>query len=460
MQQTDLTGDGAEIAAGPDIAAGRLSREEYDANFGDAVPPFNEQSAIVEANRCYFCYDAPCMNACPTGIDIPGFIKKISTGNLSGSAIRILEQNVLGGSCARDCPTEVLCEEACVRNAKEEKPIAIGRLQRYAMDNGLDQSEPHPFPRAPSSGKHVAVVGGGPAGLSCAHRLAMLGHEVTIFEARPKLGGLNEYGVAEYKLADEFAAREVDFVLGIGGIGIETGRTLGTNVSLAGLREDFDAVFLSIGLGGVKSLDCEGEALAGVYNAVDYIAALRQIDDFGAMPVGRRVVVIGGGNTAIDVAVQAKRLGAEDVTLVYRRGPDAMTATHHEQEFAQTNGVTIKYWARPLRMEGKDGHVRRAVFEHTALDANGKFGGTGETFAIEADMVFKAIGQTFVADPLSGAEVPELASGRIKADAEGRTSLANVWAGGDCVAGGQDLTVEAVQAGKVAALSIDRALRS
>lgn len=459
MRQANLTGDSAEATAGPDIAAGRLSRTEYEVNFGDAVSPFNEQSAVIEADRCYFCYDAPCMNACPTGIDIPGFIKKISTGNLTGSAIRILEQNVLGGSCARDCPTEVLCEDACVRNAKEKKPIAIGRLQRYAMDNGL-KDEPHPFTRARSSGKHVAVIGGGPAGLSCAHRLATLGHEVTIFEARAKLGGLNEYGVAEYKLAGNFAAREVDFVLGVGGIGIETGRTLGGNISLSGLREDFDAVFLSIGLGGVKSLDCEGETLAGVYNAVDYIAALRQIDDFGAMPVGRRVVVIGGGNTAIDVAVQAKRLGAVDVTLIYRRGPDAMTATHHEQEFAQTNGVTIKYWARPLRMEGAGGHVRRAIFEHTALDASGKLGGTGESFAIEADMVFKAIGQTFVAASLSGGEMPELASGRIKADAEGRTSLRGVWAGGDCVAGGQDLTVEAVQAGKVAALSIDRALRN
>lgn len=455
--------DQAELADDiPDIATARLTAEQYEKNFGDAVPPYDAQSALIEANRCYFCYDAPCMNACPTGIDIPGFIKKISTGNLTGAAVRILEQNVLGGSCARDCPTEVLCVDACVRNTHEDKPIAIGRLQRYAMDNGLDNGAPHPFTRAPVTGKRVAIVGGGPAGLACAHRLATLGHDATIFEAREKLGGLNEYGVAEYKLADHFAAKEVDFILSIGGIEVKTGTALGRDVTLAALRNEYDAVFLGLGLGAVKALDCEGEALGGVYNAVDYIASLRQTGDFGALAIGRRVVVIGGGNTAIDIAVQAKRLGADDVTLIYRRGPDEMTATAHEQEFAQTNGVTIKHWARPLRLDGKDGHVRRAIFETTVLDTNGKLTGTGKTFAIEADMVFKAIGQSFLSQPVTAdaQDMLELFDGRIGADKEGRTSLPDVWAGGDCVAGGQDLTVEAVQAGKLAAHSIDRALRS
>lgn len=446
---------------GIDIATGRLAPGEYELNFNDAVPPLTEQAAIVEANRCYFCYDAPCMNACPTGIDIPGFIKKIATGNVSGSAARILEANVLGGSCARDCPTEILCEQACVRKAEEEKPIEIGRLQRYAMDNGLD-AMPYPFERAPATGKSVAVVGGGPAGLSCAHRLATLGHDVTIYEAKEKLGGLNEYGVAEYKLAHDFAAKEVAFVLAIGGIEVKTGMSLGTNITLADLRDQHDAVFLGLGLGAVKALGSEGEMLSGVHNAVDYIADLRQAEDFSTLPIGRRVVVIGGGNTAIDIAVQARRLGAEDVTLVYRRSPAEMSATHHEQEFAQMNGVKIKHWASPVRFEGEDGHVRRAIFEQTALDANGKLTGTGRQFAVEADMVFKAIGQSFVASPLKDcdADALDLDSGRIATDADGRTSLADVWAGGDCVAGGQDLTVKAVQMGKLAALSIDHTLSS
>ncbi|MEN6543886.1 NAD(P)-dependent oxidoreductase [Parvibaculum sp.] len=454
MGTLDLTNDS------PDISAGRLDLGEYAINFDDAVSPLNPQTARVEANRCYFCYDAPCMNACPTGIDIPGFIRKIATGNLSGAAVRILEQNVLGGSCARDCPTEILCEQACVRKAEGENPITIGNLQRYAMDNGLD-GMPHPFARAETTGRRVAVVGGGPAGLACAHRLAMLGHDVTIFEAREKLGGLNEYGVAEYKLAHDFAAREVAFIMEIGGIEVKLGTALGRDVTLSSLRSEYDAVFLGLGLGAVKALDCEGEELAGVFNAVDYIASIRQTDDFASLPIGRRIVVIGGGNTAIDIAVQAKRLGAEDVILVYRRGPDAMTATGHEQEFAQTNGVTIKHWARPLRIEGVDGHATRVIFEYTALDTSGKLIGTGREFIIETDMVFKAIGQSFVADPLrEGTESPlELENGRIKADDEGRTSLEGVWAGGDCVAGGQDLTVESVQAGKLAAHSIDRALR-
>lgn len=448
-------------SAVPDIRAGRLLPEEYRANFGEAVAPLDRQSALVEANRCYFCYDAPCVEACPTGIDIPGFIRKIATENTAGAALRIYEQNIFGGSCARVCPTEILCEQACVRNTEEEgKPIRIGLLQRYATDHGTPANQ-HPFQRAAGSGKRVAVVGGGPAGLACAHRLSMLGHDVTVFEAKPHLGGLNATGIAEYKVPHGYAGREIDFILGIGGIKIETCKTLGRDILLSGLRRDFDAVFLAVGLAAVNSLDCEGAALAGVYNAVDYISQLRQVKDFATLPVGRHVVVIGGGNTAIDVAVQTKRLGAEEVTLVYRRGPEAMSATDHEQSFAKENGVVIRHWAKPLRLEGRDGHVRKAIFEHTRLGTAGKLIGTGETFSLTADMVFKAIGQLFLPDPLreDGRDLLVLKNGRIAADAEGRTSLNKVWAGGDCVAGGQDLTVAAVQAGKIAALSIDAALR-
>jgi dihydropyrimidine dehydrogenase (NAD+) subunit PreT len=453
---------GSQLTAHPDIAAARLAPETYQANFRDIHPALEGEQAAVEANRCYFCYDAPCIEACPTGIDIPGFIRKIATGNVDGAGMRILEENIFGGSCARVCPTEVLCEAACVRTEQEGKPIAIGALQRYATDPTL-AAPAHPFTRAPASGRQVAVVGGGPAGLSCAHRLAMLGHEVTVFDARERLGGLNEYGIAEYKVADHFARAEVAFVLAIGGISVRTGVALGRDVSLAELRRDYDAVFLGMGLAGVKALECEGEDLQGVFNAVDYIASLRQSADLATLPIGRRVVVIGGGNTAIDIAVQAKLLGAEDVTLVYRRDSAAMSATGHEREFAQTNGVKIKHSARPLRLAGRDGHVAEAVFEYTAMQ-DGRLVGTGETFALAADMVFKAIGQVFVADPLAdpvrgaGHALLALEQGRIVVDGEGRTSLDKVWAGGDCVAGGQDLTVQAVEDGKRAALAIDRSL--
>ncbi|WP_298727239.1 NAD(P)-dependent oxidoreductase [uncultured Ferrovibrio sp.] len=444
----------------PDIRAGRLPSEQYRINFDDAVLPLERQTALVEANRCYFCYDAPCMEACPTGIDIPGFIRKITTENTAGAALRIYEQNIFGGSCARVCPTEILCEQACVRNAEDGNPIRIGLLQRYATDHGTPANE-HPFRRAAATGKRIAVVGGGPAGLACAHRLAMLGHAVTIFEAQPHLGGLNATGIAEYKVPHDYAGREIDFILGIGGITVQTSTVLGRDIFLSSLRRDYDAVFLGIGLAAVKSLDCEGEDLAGVFNAVNYIAQIRLAKDFATLPIGRRVVVIGGGNTAIDAAVQARRLGAEEVTLVYRRGPEAMSATGHEQSFAKENGVIVRHWAQPLRLEGHGGHVRQAVFEYTRLDADGRLTGTGETFALAADMVFKAIGQVFLPDPLreDGRDLLVLKNGRIAANAEGRTSLDNVWAGGDCVAGDQDLTVAAVQAGKVAALSIDVAMR-
>lgn len=444
----------------PDIRAGRLDAAGYEAGFSAAVPDLDQQAALVEANRCYFCYDAPCIEACPTGIDIPGFIRKIATDNTVGAALRIYEQNIFGGSCARVCPTEILCERACVRNTEEGKPIPIGLLQRYATDHGT-AANAHPFRRAAATGRKVAVVGGGPAGLACAHRLAMHGHDVTVFEAREKLGGLNAYGVAEYKVPHGYANREVEFVLGIGGIAVETGKALGRDIRLESLRRDFDAVFLGLGLGGVKALGCDGEQLAGVMNAVDYIADLRQVKDFATLPVGRHVVVIGGGNTAIDIAIQSKRLGAEQVTLVYRRGPEAMSATEHEQAFASENGVILRHWAQPVRLEGEAGAVRAAVFEQTRLTTAGRLEGTGETFTLPADMVFKAIGQTFVPDPLreNGSDLLVLKDGRIAADADGRTSLDGVWAGGDCVAGGDDLTVAAVAAGRRSAEAISRALQ-
>jgi dihydropyrimidine dehydrogenase (NAD+) subunit PreT len=446
------------VSSNPNIAAGRLPLNQYCENFNDLVPPLDRKAALVEANRCYFCYDAPCIEACPTGIDIPGFIRKIASDNVRGSAIRILEANIFGGSCARICPTEILCEQACVRTAQEDKPVLIGLLQRYATDALLASGE-HPFARAQPTGKRIAAVGAGPASLSCAHRLAMLGHDVVVFESRPRAGGLNEYGVAQYKLPDDFAHKEVEWLLKIGGIEIRCGKTLGTDISLGELRSNYDAVFLGAGLSGVRALDVEGESLGGVLNAVDYIARLRQAKDFSELPIGRRIVVIGGGNTAIDIAIQSKRLGAEDVTLVYRRGPESMGATGYEQELAQINGVKIKHWARPLRLAGEAGQVHEAIFEYTKSDGKSGIAGTGESFALPADMVFKAIGQILIPDPVEGSlGLLTLEGGKIAIDGEGKTSLQGVWAGGDCTPG-DDLTVSAVQAGKIAALSIDRALR-
>jgi glutamate synthase (NADPH/NADH) small chain len=436
----------------------RLSDEEIARNFSDMHPPLGRPEALIEADRCYFCFDAPCTTACPTGIDIPGFIQKIRSDNITGSAHTILRENIMGGMCARVCPTEVLCEEACVRNTHEDKPVNIGLLQRYATDS-IFESGAALFERGPDSGKRVAIVGGGPAGLSCAHRLSMLGHSSVVFNRDEKPGGLNEYGIAAYKTVDDFAQREVEYILSIGGIEVRNNSVLGKDFTLADLQDEYDAVFVGFGLGSVKDLGLPNENVDGVLNAVDYIAELRQAENKGDLPVGNHIVVIGGGMTAIDIAVQTKRLGADTVEIVYRRGPDEMGASRYEQEFARTSGVNIRHWAKPKKLLAGD-RIAGVEFEKTTLDANGKFSGTGETFSLSADIVFKAIGQTTSEATLGAITGPlELNHGKIVTDDERRTSLPGVWAGGDCVYGGDDLTVSAVQDGKIAALAIDRYLR-
>ncbi|RWN00685.1 MAG: NAD(P)-dependent oxidoreductase [Mesorhizobium sp.] len=441
------------------IAGGRLSAEQYADNFSDLHPPLDHHEALVEADRCYFCYDAPCMNACPTSIDIPLFIRQIATGNPLGSAKTIFDQNILGGMCARVCPTETLCEEVCVREVAEGKPVQIGRLQRYATDVAMDEGKQF-YKRAEPTGKTVAVVGAGPAGLAAAHRLARHGHDVTILEARPKAGGLNEYGIAAYKSVDDFAQAEVDYVTEIGGIDIQNGKALGRDFQLSDLIRNYDAVFLGLGLGGVNALRAEGEDTDGVANAVEFIAELRQASDLSSLPVGRRVVVIGGGMTAIDAAVQSKLLGAEEVTICYRRGQEHMNASGFEQDLAAANGVTIRHWLQPKRVIAENGKVSAIELEYTAMNGD-KLAGTGEMLRLNADQVFKAIGQSFVPAHLNGSVASiELDGGRIRVDAEGRTSLAKVWAGGDCIFGGDDLTVSAVAQGRDAAESIHRALTS
>jgi dihydropyrimidine dehydrogenase (NAD+) subunit PreT len=435
-----------------DIAAHRQSSTQLSCEFADISPLLDPTAAAVAASRCHYCYDAPCVHACPTQIDIPGFIRKIGNGNLKGAATDILSANPLGGMCARVCPTEILCEGACVRNHQDAQPVEIGRLQRYATDWALATAATL-FRRAPDTRRHVAVVGAGPAGLACAHKLALAGHRVTIFDARAKAGGLDEYGIAAYKTVDDFAQREVAWLLSVGGIELKTGMALGRDVTLDALRQQHDAVFVAVGLGGVRALAVDGEDLGGMMNAVDFIEQVRQAKSLGDVPVGRRVVVIGGGNTAIDAAVQSRKLGASSVTLVYRRGVESMSATWAEREFAQKNGVTVITHAKPVELIGDGGQVIGVAFESTSGDA-------ADRFTIDADMVLKAIGQTLV--PVGFArELLTVDGGRIAVDAGGRTTLPDVWAGGDCAAtGGVDLTVQAVQDGKIAAASIDAYLAS
>jgi len=436
------------------------THEVLSERFTDLAPPLTDRQAAIESARCLYCYDAPCTRACPTGIDVASFIRNIHDHNIDGAATTILQANIFGGSCARVCPTEILCEDACVRNNDAEgQPVKIGLLQRHAIDNA--QFDGHPFKRAPSTGKTIAVVGAGPAGLSCAHRLAMLGHDVVVFEARDKSGGLNEYGIAKYKLPGEFAQQEVEFLLSIGGIEIQHGRALGVNLQLADLHARYDAVFLGLGLGASRELGLTGENAPGLMAAVDYIATLRQAQDLAALPVPRRAIVIGAGNTAIDMAVQLKRLGSEEVTLVYRRGFDAMSATGHEIEIAKMHFVRMRTWAAPLDVLLDDaGRVRGMRFEETRLQ-DGRLVMTGGIIEIAADAVFKAIGQGMglaaLVDPLAR-EIER--SDKILVDDCFRTALPGVYAGGDCVAPGQDLTVQAVQHGKLAALAIHHDIQS
>jgi glutamate synthase (NADPH/NADH) small chain len=434
----------------PGIAAARLPADILGENFGDLHAPFTPHEAAVAADRCYFCHDAPCVTACPTDIDIPLFIRQISTGTPEAAGKTIFDQNILGGMCARVCPTEDLCEQACVREMAEGKPVEIGRLQRHATDT-LMAKQRHPYDRAPETGKKVAVVGAGPAGLACAHRLAMHGHDVTIYDAEAKAGGLNEFGIAAYKSTDDFAAREVDWLLGIGGITVQTGVRLGEGISLGGLTESYDAVFLGVGLGGVNALGSAGEDKDGVRNAVDFIKELRQASDLAALPIGRDVVVIGGGMTAVDAAVQSKLLGAQNVTIAYRRGREAMSASTYEQDLAASKGVRLMFNAQPVAIHG-NGAVREIELEYTSDDGSG-LKGTGETVRLPADQVFKAIGQTLMTD--GGLA---LAGRKIAVTGAGRTSQAGVWAGGDCATGGDDLTVTAVAEGRDAAMDIHATL--
>lgn len=445
---------GSTIKIFKSTASGGLEAGEIERNFGDLYPKFTAEEAVVEASSCLYCYDAPCLTACPTKINIPKFIKQIETGDSDSAAATILSENILGGTCARACPTEELCEEVCVVNERDGAPVKIGRLQRFAVDGLMEKRRAHPFTRAPQAGIRFAVIGAGPAGLAFAHRFAMLGHDVVIFEKRERSGGLNEYGLAAYKMADDFAQREVEFLLGVGGVEIRCGQGLGEGLTLAQLQNEFDGVFIAIGLSRARLLGIPGAGLNGVEDAIDFIDRIRQAPKKSDLSIGANVVVIGGGNTAIDAALQARCLGADNVTLAYRRGSNEMGATDWEQQLATANGVNILNWASPAVILGED-RVEGVKFDFvTGVD--GSLVRTGKSVLAPADNVFVAIGQEMITAGLDGLAVER---GKITVNEEYQTSLPGVYAGGDCTAVGSDLTVQAVEDGKQAAIAADRQIR-
>jgi glutamate synthase (NADPH/NADH) small chain len=437
------------------IENNRLSPSEYELNFSDIHPPFDKkEAALVEANRCLFCYDAPCTKSCPTSINIPKFIKQITTDNIKGSAHTIFQSNIFGGGCSRVCPVEKLCEGACVYNLMHEDPIPIARLQRHATENAIKEKW-QLFQPKPATGKKVAVIGAGPAGLSCAHVLAREGIEVTVFEKESRGGGLMTYGIAAYKVTPEFCQEEVDFITSIGGIRIEYNRELGKNLTLDEVKAQYDAVYIGMGVGLARRLDIPGEELEGVVDAIEFIYNLRS-KAFSQVPVGDRVAVIGLGMTAIDAATQAKRLGAKEVTIVYRRTQDEMPCTQVELDLAMLDGCKIVWLAAPKEVTGENGKVKSLVcskMELGAADASGRKApsDTGETFSIDVDMVIKAAGQMPYKDLVATNNLQHN-NGRLVVN-KNETSISGVFAGGDCVNGGKEV-VDAVQAGKDGAQAI------
>lgn len=421
---------------------------EIAARFPDLHPPFVATAAVTEANRCLYCFDAPCTAACPTHIDVPGFIKKIASGNLEGSAKKILDANILGASCARACPVDVLCEGACVLHRYNKQPIAIGRLQRYAMDSLYSNGSSLPFSPGPDIGKSVALIGGGPASLACAAELRKRGIRAEIFDARPLPGGLNTYGIAEYKLPLPESLREIDMLAQLG-VQFHFNVTVDAN-ELAVLEPSHDAVFLGVGLGAIHKLGIAGEQLPGITNALDFIAAYKSTQ---ITSVPERVAVIGAGNTAIDAANAAMRLGAREVHIVYRRGPEQMSAFAFEYERAKVEGVQFLWHVKPICIHGGGRVEWLELIRLEATQDGSLIPKAGETVRLTVDMIVVAIGQSTETEFLEYRKI-KLEQGRVVIDrTTGQTSNSKYFAGGDCVNGGREV-VDAVADGKRAGIGI------
>lgn len=427
--------------------------KEIAARFPDLHPPFDKTAAVVEANRCLYCFDAPCTTACPTHIDVPRFIKKIASDNLEGSAKTILESNILGESCSRACPVNVLCEGACVLHRYNKQPIAIARLQRFAMDSLHESGAPLPFVPGADTGKSVALIGGGPASLACAAELRRRGIRAVIFDARPLPGGLNTYGIAEYKLTLSASLREIDL---LSQLGVEfNSNTVVDSAMLERLESEYDAIFLGLGLGAIHRLGIAGEDMEGVTNALTFIADYKR----GAITqVSGRFAIVGAGNTAIDAANAAMRLGADEVTMVYRRGPEQMSAFDFEYEHAKQEGVRFLWHVQPVGLRGS-GRIEALELEHLESSSDGSLIPIANSrFDLAADHVVLAIGQSTHTDILAGGDAQpaklKLERGRIVIDrATGQTSNPKYFAGGDCTNGGREV-VDAVADGKRAGIAM------
>ena len=423
----------------------KLSTEEIEQNFNDIAPAMTQAEALVEANRCLYCYDAPCTHACPTHIDVPSFIKKIASDNLTGSARVIFDANPIGASCARVCPVEALCEGACVEKTLVEKPIEIGRLQRYATDSAMEKGK-ELFQKGESNGKSVGIIGSGPAGLSCATYLARLGYDVTVYEKKSLAGGLDTYGMAEYKMSQADSLEEVKWIEKLD-VKFELNTAIGKDISFEDLDNKHDAVFLGIGLGTSNDLNIEGEKLDGVFEALDFIDKVKT-RDWESVPLGDVVAVIGAGNTAIDAVTQAKRLGAKKVMMVYRKTDKDISAYDYEYELAKKDGIEFVWQSSPIEIVG-NGKV-------SAMKCK-KNDGSEEVFEIPCDMVIKAIGQKKQVGFLEEIGIEFDERGKVKVNDLMQTSNSKVFAGGDCVNGGAE-AVDASQAGKIAVIGIHKEL--
>ena len=441
-----------------DGPAKKLSLEQLEKNFADINPPLTPAQALEEGSRCLFCHDAPCIKACPTEIEVPQFIRQILTGNIRGSARTILEANILGHSCARVCPTSVLCEGACVLNMQGKKPVEIGKLQRYAVDPVI-ANRTQLFKAGPPKGYKVALIGAGPASLSCAAELRKRGYEAVIFDANAQPGGLDLYGIAAYKMRAADVLREIEMVRALG-VEIKNSMTVGRDISISQLEQEFDAIFIGIGLGATDDLNVPGENLRGCRDALSFIEETKS-RSLAEVPVARRIAVIGGGNTAIDVVTAARRLGAEEVYMVYRRGPEEMSAFGYEYELAKKDMVTFQWHALPVQIiDDGSGHVAALECVRTEKgpkDARGRatFAPVpGTEFRLEVDMVVKALGQKRKTEFLQQIARLELKDGCLAVDnSTMRTSNPKYFAGGDCVNGGGEV-VDAVAHGKKAAAGI------